>query len=282
MNEKKEKIIKTGIHLFAKKGFSSTTIQEIAGECGISKGAFYLHFKSKEDLLLSACEYYIGMSMEEIKKIKTEHQHKPSKDVFRKQIAYQFQEFMEHKDFIILLLSEKVIPENQKVKQYFHEANIQFNMLYRDALLSVYGDAVTPFLADASVMAQGIVSSYIHFLIFNEHTAFRTENVAAFLIARIDDLITGLIKDNPDPLLPEDIFTQPAADRERLLANIQKIKAQQGLPEDVLVSLEVIEEECAKEEPRKPIIKGMLSNLAGSGNEQIETLRASIETYFSL
>ena len=126
------------------------------------------------------------------------------------------------------------------------------------------------------------MSSYIHFLIFNEHTAFRTENVAAFLIARIDDLITGLIRDNPDPLLPEDIFTQPAADRERLLEDIQKIKAQQELPEDVLVSLEVIEEECAKEEPRKPIIKGMLSNLAGSGNEQIETLRASIETYFSL
>ncbi|AEB22813.1 MULTISPECIES: TetR/AcrR family transcriptional regulator [Bacillus] len=282
MNEKKEKIIKTGIHLFAKKGFSSTTIQEIAGECGISKGAFYLHFKSKEDLLLSACEYYIGMSMEEIKKIKTEHQHKPPKDVFQKQIAYQFREFMEHKDFIILLLSEKVIPENQKVKQYFHEVNIQFNMLYRDALLSVYGDAVTPFLADASVMAQGIVSSYIHFLIFNEHTAFQTENVAAFLIARIDDLITGLIKDNPDPLLSEDIFTQPAADREKLLADIQMAKAQQGLPEDVLVSLEVIEEECQKEEPRKPIIKGMLSNLAGSGNEQIETLRASIETHFSL
>jgi hypothetical protein len=34
---------------------------------------------------------------------------------------------------------------------------------------------------------------------------------------------------------------------ERLLADIQKIKAQQGLPEDVLVSLEVIEEECAKD-----------------------------------
>ncbi|MCY7669543.1 TetR/AcrR family transcriptional regulator, partial [Bacillus safensis] len=38
MNEKKEKIIKASIQLFAKKGFSSTTIQEIADECGISKG----------------------------------------------------------------------------------------------------------------------------------------------------------------------------------------------------------------------------------------------------
>ncbi len=178
--------------------------------------------------MLSACEYYIGMSMEEIKKIKTEHQHKPPKDVFRKQIAYQFQEFMEHKDFIILLLSEKVIPENQKVKQYFHEANIQFNMLYRDALLSVYGDAVIPFIADASVMAQGIVSSYIHFLIFNEHTAFRTENVAAFLIARIDDLITGLIRDNPDPLLPEDIFTQLYGGQRKAACGYSKDKSTAG------------------------------------------------------
>ncbi|MBY8914117.1 TetR/AcrR family transcriptional regulator [Bacillus sp. YC2] len=281
MNEKKEKIIKTGIRLFAKKGFSSTTIQEIAVECGISKGAFYLHFKSKEDLLLSACEYYIGMSMEEVKKIKAENQTKPPKEVFKKQIAYQFQEFLEHKDFIILLLSEKIIPENQKVKQSFHEANIQFNRLYREALLSSYGESITPFLADASVMAQGIVSSYIHFLIFNENMAFQTEQVAEFLIKRIDDLVTGLIEENPDPLLPEDIFTQPPPHIEELLKEIRKVKGQHGLPEDVIVSLEVIEEECAKEEPRKPIIKGMLSNLAGSGNDQIETLRSSIEAYFS-
>ncbi|KXZ17825.1 TetR family transcriptional regulator [Bacillus nakamurai] len=282
MNEKKEKIIKTGIRLFAKKGFSSTTIQEIAVECGISKGAFYLHFKSKEDLLLSACEYYIGMSMEEVKKIKAENQHKPPKDVFKKQIAYQFQEFLEHKDFIILLLSEKIIPENQKVKQSFHEANIQFNKLYREALLSSYGESITPFLADASVMAQGIVSSYIHFLIFNENMVFQTEQVAEFLIRRIDDLVMGLIKENPDPLLPEDIFTQPPPNIEELLKEIREAKEQHGLPEDVIVSLEVMEEECSKEEPRKPIIKGMLSNLAGSGNDQIEKLRSSIEAYFSL
>lgn len=279
MNEKKEKIIKTGIRLFAKKGFSSTTIQEIAVECGISKGAFYLHFKSKEALLLSACEYYISMSMEEVKKIKAEHQNKPPKDVFKKQIAYQFQEFLEHKDFIILLLSEKIIPENQKVKQSFHEANIQFNMLYREALLSSYGESITPFLADASVMAQGIVSSYIHFLIFNENMEFQTEQVAEFLISRIDDLVMGLIEENPDPLLPEDIFTQPPPN---ILNEIRKAKEQHGLPEDVIVSLEVMEEECAKEEPRNPIIKGMLSNLAGSGNDQIEKLRSYIETYFSM
>lgn len=48
MTEKEEKIIKAGLHLFAKNGFASTTIQDIANECNISKGAFYLHFKSKE------------------------------------------------------------------------------------------------------------------------------------------------------------------------------------------------------------------------------------------
>ena len=69
MNEKKEKIIKASIQLFAKKGFSSTTIQEIADECGISKGAFYLHFKSKEQLFNRAFEYYIDTSMQTIEMI---------------------------------------------------------------------------------------------------------------------------------------------------------------------------------------------------------------------
>ncbi|XBO86694.1 helix-turn-helix domain-containing protein [Bacillus licheniformis] len=67
MTEKEEKIIKAGLHLFAKNGFASTTIQDIANECNISKGAFYLHFKSKEALLLAIIKYYIDRTMENMK-----------------------------------------------------------------------------------------------------------------------------------------------------------------------------------------------------------------------
>ena len=38
--------------LFVKNGFKNTTVDAIAAAAGVSKGAFYLHFDRKEDLLL--------------------------------------------------------------------------------------------------------------------------------------------------------------------------------------------------------------------------------------
>ncbi|MGV2541462.1 TetR/AcrR family transcriptional regulator, partial [Bacillus pumilus] len=81
--------------LFAKKGFSSTTIQEIADECGISQGAFYLHFKSKEELFKRDFEYYIYTSMQSIKTIRKENQHLEPRKTSQKQNAEQFQPFAE-------------------------------------------------------------------------------------------------------------------------------------------------------------------------------------------
>ncbi len=49
--KRKDKIVKTAIHLFAHKGFDKTAIDEIVAKSGIAKGTFYLYFKSKEELI---------------------------------------------------------------------------------------------------------------------------------------------------------------------------------------------------------------------------------------
>lgn len=46
-----EKILDTSFHLFSIKGYDKTTIQDIVNELGMSKGAIYHHFKSKEEIL---------------------------------------------------------------------------------------------------------------------------------------------------------------------------------------------------------------------------------------
>ncbi|MFD1903552.1 TetR/AcrR family transcriptional regulator [Paenibacillus rhizoplanae] len=58
---RKEQIIKTAMQLFAVKGSSSTSMQEIAELCGISKGSLYLIFKSKEELERSIYIYCFRM-----------------------------------------------------------------------------------------------------------------------------------------------------------------------------------------------------------------------------
>jgi AcrR family transcriptional regulator len=48
---KQEAFFKTGTRFFNKQGFSGTSLDEIAEQLNVSKGAFYYHIKNKDDLL---------------------------------------------------------------------------------------------------------------------------------------------------------------------------------------------------------------------------------------
>jgi AcrR family transcriptional regulator len=45
------KIIQTALDIFSKNGYRATTMNDIAKEMGVSKGALYSYFKSKDDIL---------------------------------------------------------------------------------------------------------------------------------------------------------------------------------------------------------------------------------------
>ncbi len=47
----REKLVRSAMELFAKKGFDKTTVDEIVARAGVAKGTFYLYFKSKDDLI---------------------------------------------------------------------------------------------------------------------------------------------------------------------------------------------------------------------------------------
>lgn len=52
-----EKILEVAQRLFLEKGYDNTTIQDIVDELGgLTKGAIYHHFKSKEDIICSLSE----------------------------------------------------------------------------------------------------------------------------------------------------------------------------------------------------------------------------------
>lgn len=53
----KEKLIKATCDLIASKGFESTGINEILESAGVTKSNFYYHYKSKEELCLTALDH---------------------------------------------------------------------------------------------------------------------------------------------------------------------------------------------------------------------------------
>jgi len=52
-NETKKRIVDCARRLFVEKGYNNVTVDEIINEANSSKGGFYTHFKTKEDLIYS-------------------------------------------------------------------------------------------------------------------------------------------------------------------------------------------------------------------------------------
>ena len=46
------------LELFYKKGYENTTIKDIIEEIGVSKGAFYHYFESKEDVIVAIAKEF--------------------------------------------------------------------------------------------------------------------------------------------------------------------------------------------------------------------------------
>lgn len=53
MNKTHTKLITAAVSCFADKGFAATSVREIAAQAGVSLGALYTYFRSKDDLILS-------------------------------------------------------------------------------------------------------------------------------------------------------------------------------------------------------------------------------------
>lgn len=49
----KEQLMNTAIELWKEKGYDAVSIPMICKSCGVTKGSFYHHYKSKDDVLLS-------------------------------------------------------------------------------------------------------------------------------------------------------------------------------------------------------------------------------------
>lgn len=63
------RILRSAVRLFAERGFDATTVQEVVTDAGVTKGALYHHFSSKNDLLYEIYGSIIGRQNEELQQI---------------------------------------------------------------------------------------------------------------------------------------------------------------------------------------------------------------------
>ena len=58
----KTKLLEAALHVIRAKGYAATTIDDICHKAGVTKGSFFHHFKSKDELALAAAAYWGTMT----------------------------------------------------------------------------------------------------------------------------------------------------------------------------------------------------------------------------
>lgn len=71
-SERREQILSIAAHLIARRGYSATTVRDIADEAGILSGSLYHHFSSKEAILQEVLRTFMSGLLERFEQIVSE------------------------------------------------------------------------------------------------------------------------------------------------------------------------------------------------------------------
>lgn len=119
--DKKAKILKAAVKVFADKGYNASTMSEIAHEANTAEGTIYNYFDNKSDLLFSIPQarfQWLRNNMEEIIDIKN------PVTKLRRFISLWFATFMGDRDFVKVFLldikSNKKFYVSQAYRDYFN------------------------------------------------------------------------------------------------------------------------------------------------------------------
>ncbi|MDQ0159386.1 TetR/AcrR family transcriptional regulator [Alkalibacillus salilacus] len=267
MTDKEQLILNNAIKLFSHKGFSQTSMQAIADECDISKGALYAYFKSKNDLLFAALEYYFDSILV---RISTIAEPKDPHERLVTQLTYFFENVIEHREFMELPYEQGGYL-SESIRQVIRDKYTDVHRFYMQGLEAIYGQPIKPILYDLALMLEGMIRAYIP-VIIHANSHYDMESLIRFVLKRVDDIVNGFSTREDLPFLNDIQVKQllkKAHDQqlswydaiELRLSKLEEVV--QNLPQasDYQVSIDVIRDELNRKQVRKPVITGMLSNL---------------------
>lgn len=265
LEDKKEHVLACGVRLFAQKGYHKTSIEEIAKEAGISKGAFYLYFSSKESFVVAAFTLFQTQINEEIEQVK--RKKLPPRESFSNQITCIVTHMYTYKDLLLMYFREDISIGEETI-QLIHkmkQSNVQWAY---DLLMDVYGENIEPFIYDVTVMFEGIFSSYMRWIII-EQANVSFEKVGPFIIERLDETVGSMIANKTDPLLTSFPEMDCDSSRKRWINHVEETVKElrmielpkEANEEELLQVLVVLESELLKEEIQPAIIRGLLAQL---------------------
>ncbi|WP_158633904.1 TetR/AcrR family transcriptional regulator [Radiobacillus deserti] len=284
MKDKRLKIMEAAMHLFSSKGYFSTSVQEIAEYCGVSKGSVYTFFDSKEALLLEVFQYNHEKMMDRARSVILNQSISPE-ERFEKMIIVELEGLKDNKDFFNTI--SRSLPGNNQIRLFMK--NIRRTMVnwHKHILEDIFGDEVRPNIWDVTFMFQGIMKEYTH-LITQEQKPLSLSEVAHAIYESVDAIVQK--RKRKEPVIPLKVMDEYEASPnpfsfdeketveefiQRLKRKLHHFKMDNTEKEELMDSIQLLVEEDQREHPRMFLIKAILTHLSGYSDikPEVENLR---------
>ncbi|RSL33719.1 TetR/AcrR family transcriptional regulator [Salibacterium salarium] len=288
--DKHETIVVAALKLFSEKGYFSTSVQEIVSYCGMSKGSFYNYFASKEDLLIEVFRYNHQQMLWRAKNVNLD-QSLSAKEQLIKKISLELEGLYNNREFFLLLYKVVPIHENKKLLPLMKKTKAAMISWHKEWLTEVYGDMIKPQIWDHVLFLQGAMKEYITLIKENNETE-NPETFAKEIIAKLDVLVEH--GSHLNPILTNDLMKEyeemgkypekktKEEERDEALAaikgEIETCVTDEKQKQELLASIDFLEEELQQQSPRIFLMKAVISYLKETPSlHDIEAIEPFIE-----
>lgn len=268
--EKRNDILYAAVYLFSNKGFTATSVQDIASHCNISKATIYKLFKSKEDILIELIKLSNKQLLLLVKNIDLNSNMTKMEKLEEK--IYLFYEFLSSKkELNIMLYHEQNVCKDEEFKKVFAEIKILVLNWFKTMLIDTFGEKIEPIVWDITMTLEGLIKQYTQIFIIKEIVVKNLREVAKYTTKNITALVEANI--GTEPLLqPEfisnfDIRTHTIFNDELLIEESLKIidnlkvlvKNSKTIlnKEELNEAIDTLANEKNSNKPRKYIIDGL-------------------------
>lgn len=289
MKEKRAEILESAIKFFSEKGYFYTSMQDIASDCGISKGSLYKIVDSKEDLLIQLFEYNHEKMFQKGSAIHLDHSLS-RKEMLKKLIVVELEGALENKNFFNIIYTSLPGSESEKTIALLKKTRAEMVNWHKHTLQRIYGQEVEKGIWDLVITFQGIIKEFI-FLINKEDKQVDFEEAAAYIADLLDTVVQHLPVWRP-VLSAEQMaeYEELQAEKRALTYKEKQSAALEALKtvietesfnhrkkQDLLASANMLEEELKQEQPRSFLIDALLGYL-----DEEEKLKKEIKRISSL
>ncbi len=203
MTKKAEKILDIAGQLFLEQGYRSTNMQSIADKCGISKGAIYLHFKSKELLLIALLQRMDDQLFSKLEALEGDNRL-TARERFKAQLMCQVDLSAEQKQLSDMFIQD-AMNFTEELHRFAGETRRRWQLAQKRAVLEYFGEEVSPWQVDVSLIITGMLNEYASYWLL-EDVQLPLDPLIEMTVFSAEHIVQGLLEHKPSAVLNDELM----------------------------------------------------------------------------